>query len=303
MAYAEPSSFKEALAGPDSENWQRAVDREIKAHEENETWTVVRIPKDSNLITSRWVFKRKTLSDGSLDRYKARLVARGFDQKYGQEYHETFAPVARHETIRLMFALATNVALKHLQFDVETAFLHGKLEETVYMAPPSGMKCSEGHALRLNKSLYGLKQAPRVWKESLDSILRKIGLEAATSDPCLYLGKILDENIMLIMYVDDGLAFSTSGDALQHLFDKLSKALKMRKVTDSTFVGYEFEKHDQFTILHQESYIRRMIKAFHMEECLDAPSPMVDTAALQTKSDEDKPSEAPYRQLTADSKI
>ena len=142
-----------------------AMKEEMKSVQENDVWDLVELPKDRKAVGSKWVFKVKTASDGSIERYKARLVAQGFSQKYGLDYDETFSPVVRPESIRTVIALAVKKGLKLHQMDVTTAFLNGELEEEVYMKQPEGFVADgqEHLVCKLRKSIYGLKQSPRCW--------------------------------------------------------------------------------------------------------------------------------------------
>ena len=125
-----PTSVQEALK---DENWIRAMNEEMSALERNETWEIVERPKDKKAVGCRWIYTVKYKSDGTLDRYKARLVAKGYTQTYGIDYEETFAPVAKMNTVRIILSLAAHFGWAMHQFDVKNAFLHGSLEEEVYM--------------------------------------------------------------------------------------------------------------------------------------------------------------------------
>jgi hypothetical protein len=144
---------------------------EIAALECTSTWDLVPTPPHVTPITCKWVYKVKTRSDGSLERYKARLVARGFEQEYGIDYEETFAPVAHMTTVRTLLAVASVSQWSISQLDVKNAFLNGELCEEVYMQPPLGYSIPDGMVCRLRRSLYSLKQAPRVWFERFSSVL------------------------------------------------------------------------------------------------------------------------------------
>ena len=141
------------------------MNEEMSALEWNETWEIVERPKDKKAVGCRWLYTVKYMSDGTLDRYKARLVAKRYTQTYGIVYEETFALVAKMNTIRIILSLAAHFGWAMHQFDVKNAFLHGSLEEEVYMEIPPGYGIvNEGNkACRLKKALYGLKQSPRAW--------------------------------------------------------------------------------------------------------------------------------------------
>ncbi|KAG8497017.1 hypothetical protein CXB51_008247 [Gossypium anomalum] len=152
--------LEEAL---ESAEWRQAVMEEMKALKNNETWEVSDLPKGKKPVGCKWIFTTKFKPDGCIDRYKARLVAKGFTQNYGLDYDETFAPVAKLNTIRVLLSLAANLDWHLTQLDVKNAFLNGELSEEVYMDFPPGFEESKGQVCKLKKSLYGLKQSPRAW--------------------------------------------------------------------------------------------------------------------------------------------
>jgi transposase InsO family protein len=185
--HEEPKNRTEALSGVDKHDWIRAMNEEMKALTENSTWVLTTLPEGRKTIGCKWVFKRKKNANTGLIKYKARLVAQGFSQKYGTDYDEVFAPVVRATTLRLLLAIATQRKLKIHHFDAKTAFLNGELKETIYMKQPEGfVDAKEELVCKLNKSIYGLKQAAKVWNEKLHGALTKLGFKQSTSDPCLY---------------------------------------------------------------------------------------------------------------------
>ena len=157
---SEPKKYRTALKIP---HWLKAMQEEIKALIQNRTWDLVPRPPTTNIVGSKWVFKTKLKEDGTIDRYKARLVARGFSQIPGLDFGETFSPVIKHTTIRMIFSLAVTLGWKMRQLDVKNAFLHGFLKEEVFMEQPLGFINEDlpNHVYKLNRSLYGLKQVPR----------------------------------------------------------------------------------------------------------------------------------------------
>lgn len=165
----EPKSFKTAMG---LKQWRQAMGKEVVALEENETWTLEDLPPGKRAIGSKWVYKIKYHSDGTIERYKARLVALGNRQIEGEDYGETFAPVAKMSTVRMFLKVAAGNDWPVYQMDVHNAFLHGDLDEEVYMKPPPSFYPDAGNKVcRLRKSIYGLKQAPRCWFEKLTKSL------------------------------------------------------------------------------------------------------------------------------------
>ncbi len=195
----EPTTVKEALNGPDKEQWKRALDNKHSAHVKNNTWTLTNLPEGRKAIDCRWVFKVKYKADGSVERHKACLVAKGCSQKPGLDYEETFSPVARYTSIRSLLAIANQLNLEVHQMDVSTAFLNGELEEEIYMSQPEGY-VKEGEqelVCKLNKSIYGLKQSSRCWFNTIDEFLEnRVQTRVSTSSerekilcslPCMWM--------------------------------------------------------------------------------------------------------------------
>ncbi|CAI7908831.1 unnamed protein product [Closterium sp. NIES-54] len=171
----EPATLKEALESSDAEEWKKAMESELKSIEENGTWELVELPEGRKAITSKWLFKIKSDADGKIERYKSRLVAKGYQQKDKVDYKELFAPVVKPTTLRTLLAGAAIKGWVVKQMDVTTAFLNGVLEEEIFMAQPEGFDDGSGRVLRLKKALYGLKQAPRQWYLKLRGVLEEIG--------------------------------------------------------------------------------------------------------------------------------
>lgn len=166
-----PRNIQEALDDP---NWKVAVLEEMNALRKNNTWEIVDLPRDKKIVGCKWVFSVKYKADGSIERYKARLVAKGFTQTYGIDYQETFAFVAKINSIRVLLSLAINSNWPLHQLDVKNAFLNGDLEEEVFMRLPPGFEERLGldKVCRLRKSLYGLKQSLRAWFERFGGAIK-----------------------------------------------------------------------------------------------------------------------------------
>ena len=157
----EPRTVKDALSGPNAREWMSAMQEELDSMKKNQVWELVDLPKGRKSVGNKWVLKIKRKADGSIDRYKARLVAKGFTQIEGVDYEETFSPVVRFASIRLILSLVSSLDLELYQMDVKTAFLNGELEEEIYMEQPSGFEVAgeEHKVCKLQRSIYGLKQA------------------------------------------------------------------------------------------------------------------------------------------------
>ena len=198
-----PKNIEEALA---DSGWRAAVFEEIEALNKNGTWDLVEAPKGKKLVGCKWIFTVKFRSDGSVERLKARLVAKGFTQTYGIDYLETFAPVAKMNTVRILLSLAANFDWSLHQLDIKNAFLNGDLEEEVYMSLPPGFvkEYGENKVCRLRKSLYGLKQSPRAWFGRFERALTAYGYQQSQADRIMFYKKAENgKQSILIVYVDD----------------------------------------------------------------------------------------------------
>lgn len=184
LAHYEPTSVKQALADP---NWLAAMKEEYAALMRNNTWTLVNLPPGRRAIGCKWVFRLKENPDGSINKYKARLVAKGFHQQEGFDFNETFSPVVKPVTIRLILTLALTNKWSIQQIDVNNAFLNGLLDEEIFMVQPQGfVDANKELVCKLNKALYGLKQAPHAWYERLSNTLLEFGFQASRCDPSLF---------------------------------------------------------------------------------------------------------------------
>ena len=215
-----PRSCRDALANP---HWRWAMEEEFAALLNNHTRDLVPRPAKANVVTGKWIFKHKFHADGSLDRYKARWVLRGFTQRPGVDYDETFSPVVKPATVRTVLTLAHSRDWPIHQLDVKNAFLHGTLSETVYCSQPTGFAdpALPGHVCKLNRSLYGLKQAPRAWYSRFASFLLSLGFTEAKSDTSLFIYRRGTATVYLLLYVDDIVLTASSEQLLHRVIDAL----------------------------------------------------------------------------------
>jgi hypothetical protein len=204
-----PVTYQELEGRPDEEDWQRAMNEEMTALRENETWTLEELPKGKKAIDCKWVFKIKRDETGNLDKYKARLVVKGCSQRPGIDYGETYAPVARLTTVKTLLSVINHKGLVAEQLDVKNAFLHGHIGEEIYMKPPPGLNAASNLVCKLKKSLYGLKQAPRAWNSRFDTFMEKLMFERSKNDKCLYVQKTNGNEIYLVLYADSDWAGGT----------------------------------------------------------------------------------------------
>ncbi|GFU02586.1 retrovirus-related Pol polyprotein from transposon TNT 1-94 [Trichonephila clavipes] len=204
-----PETYEEAINSKDSTNWKKVMESEMNSLRENHTWELSDLPVGAKAIPCKWVYRLKTNPDGIINKYKARLVARGFSQRQGIDYSETYSPVAKLGTIRTVLSIAAEERMHLTQFDVSTAFLYGDLEETLFMKQPEGFKDGSGRVCKLKHSSYGLKQSPRCWNKCFGQFLTDLGFKESEADPCLYIRERKGRKLLIVLYVDDGLIAAT----------------------------------------------------------------------------------------------
>jgi hypothetical protein len=189
----EPESYQKVILHDQKNEWLEAMQDEMKSLHENHTYDLVELPKGKRALKNKWVFRCKTEPNSLQPRYKARLVVKGFSQKKGIDFEEIFSPVIKMSSIRVVLGLAAKMNLEIEQLDVKTAFLHGDLDEKIYMEQPEGFiaKGKEHLVCRLKKRLYGLKQAPRQWYKKFDSFMVEHGYKRTTSDHCCICEEVL----------------------------------------------------------------------------------------------------------------
>ncbi|CAI7743439.1 unnamed protein product [Closterium sp. NIES-54] len=239
----EPATLKEALESSDAEEWKKAMESELKSIEENGTWELVELPEGRKASTSKWLFKIKSDADGNIERYKSRLVAKGYQQKEKVDYKGLFAPVVKPTTLRTLLAGAAINGWVVKQMDVTTAFLNGIVEEEIFMAQPEGFHDGSGRVLKLKKAFYGLKQAPIQWYLKLRGVLEEIGFTPSTADHSLFMLGEGEQRSFMVVYVDDILIFSPSSDLVKEVMLKLQDKLKCKALGDVSFyLGLHIER-------------------------------------------------------------
>jgi histone deacetylase 1/2 len=266
--------LNEALGDP---KWRQAMQEEIDALRKNGTWHLVPYKRGMNVIDCKWVWKIKRKADGSIDRYKGRLVAKGFKQRYGLDYEDTFSPVVKIATIRLVLSVAISRGWCLRQLDVQNAFLHGILEEEVYMRQPPGFEDEKRshYVCRLDKALYGLKQAPRAWYARLSTKLCAIGFKPSKSDTSLFIYSKNGIIIYMLIYVDDIIVTSSSPEAVSALLKDLKADFALKDLGElNYFLGIEVEPIKGGIIIKQEKYAGDILSRVGMKTCKSAPTPL-----------------------------
>ena len=285
----DPVTPAEAMKRDDAKLWKDAMDDEYRSLMENGTWELVQLPPDRKAIGCKWLFKTKEDEKGNIVRYKARLVAQGFTQKFGVDFDEVFAPVARQETFRILLTIASRRKMVAKHVDVKTAYLHGKLEETIYMKQPAGYSTGDDKTVcRLKKSLYGLKQSARVWNHKIDAVFKKLGFGQAKADPCLYVRKTGKSTAYIIIYVDDMVVAAETEEEFEAIFNGLQQHFTVTNLGDlKHFLGMEVERAVDGFKLNQQKYINKLASRFGLEDAKASKIPL-DPAYLQQKEENDQ---------------
>jgi histone deacetylase 1/2 len=249
----------------------------------NKTWHLVSPRKGINVVDCKWVWKKKYKSDGSLDKYKGRLVAKGYKQRYGIDYGDTFSPVVKPATIRVVLFLAVSRGWNLRQLDVSNAFLHGHLEEDVYMRQPRGYEDRNfpGYVCILDKALYGLKQAPRAWYSRLSTKLQMLGFKASKEDTSLFFFRKGPLAMFILVYVDDIIVVSSISGATTALLKKLNEDFALKDLGElHYFLGIEVSKVRDGIVLTQEKYDNDVLERVGMTHCQPVNSPLSPSEKL-----------------------
>ena len=276
--------------------------KEMKSLKDNKVWELTTLPPGKKAIGCKWVYKVKTNSDGSIERYKARLVAQGFNQKFGSDYDETFCLVIRLESLRTLVALSTQQGLELHHVDVHTAFLNGTLQEEVYMKQPVGYeKEAEEHLVcRLRKSIYGLKQSSRCWNMALDSHLQKMGFSQSKSDPCIYVSGG-DDTFYIGVYVDDMVLAGKDRAKMKRVKEELSAKFDIKDLGKlSYFLGILITQYQEKkeTWMGQPMYTERLLNKMGMSDCKPVKTPMSPgNHLMKTAEDEEATDCESYQSL------
>lgn len=309
---ADPTSFKEAVQHT---HWIQAMNNELDALEHNDTWEVTSLPAHKTAIGSKWLYRTKFYPDGTIERYKARLVILGCKQQYGVDYLETFAPVAKMTTVRTLLAVAAMQHWHTVQMDVSNAFLHGELSETVYMTLPKGYTTfgsrinpdtlpfnkptsQNTQVCKLKKALYGLKQAPRQWFSKLSHTLLQLGFHQSKADYSLFLNHSHTHITLILIYVDDLLLCGSSLPHLTEIQNLLSQTFKMKDLGPvSYFLGLEIHRSAAGFFLSQHKYCTDILKEHGLLHCKPLQLPLDSHLKLTADKGNALPNPTPYQRL------
>lgn len=272
--------------------------KELNSIYDNETWEEVDIPKDDKILDTKWVFSYKSLEKEKKNRYKARLVVRGFLQE--KNYQNVYAPVAKMSTIRLLLIIGNQLKFYFIQLDVKNAFLNGIIEDDVFIYPPEGIQSNPSKVFKLKKSLYGLKQSSRCWNSKIDSYLLKIGFERSSNDYCLYVMNKTDSKVYILLYVDDIILSGPDLVLLNKIKIQLMTDFKMvDKGELRYFLGLEikYDRDKGILRINQEDYISKLIKRFRMEDSKCSLIPIEPKLYIEVCKNVEDVTSKPYREL------
>ena len=309
MAYQEePATYAQAIVSADAPKWQTAMDSEYDSLIKNGTWSLCELPAGRKAVGCKWVYKVKTLADGTLDKYKARLVAKGYSQVEGVDYDETFAPVVKYKSLRVLLSFAAADDMEVTQMDVKTAFLHGDLQEEIYMEQPLGYSQtgSTGRVLvcRLKKSLYGLKQAPRCWNAKINTYLKSLGFIQSDFDVGVYYRRFTEGVMIIALYVDD-LFIHSKGPGLLELKSQLSRRFEMTDLGNiSSCLGMSVmrDRVGRTISLSQKGYVESLLAKLRLSDCEPIGTPLDHNVRLtkefspKTAHEREDMMGVPYRQ-------
>ncbi|KAG1658218.1 hypothetical protein FOA52_009557 [Chlamydomonas sp. UWO 241] len=281
---SKPTTFKEATsaANPYSSQWKQASDEEISSLMENGTWELCQLPNGFSVLPVRWVYKFKRDATGQVVRFKARVVAKGFKQVEVVDYLQTLAPCADKNSFRVVLAIACERDLEMEQLNIKTAFLNGKLEETIYMQQPPGYEVGDRDMVcHLKRTLYGLKQAPRAWYLKLSEELAKIGFFPSNADPCLFIMKSNDFTAVIV-HVDDMLVVGRP-KIVAHTKHMLSQAFTTTDMGPAAFytgIDIERDREHRTLKLKQRRYTIDVIERFGLVDAKTKAQPISPTTKL-----------------------
>ncbi|CAI5728216.1 unnamed protein product [Peronospora farinosa] len=273
----EPMSVTEALSAPDAKQWIKALETEYGELMRNHVWELVDRPSGVKILKNKWIFVRKRNAQGDVCRYRTRVTIKGCQQEFGVNFWETYAPVAKAESVKFVLLLALFLGLPCRQIDFVTAFLNGPLDDVdIYMEQPDYFNDGSGRVCQLLQSLYGLRQAPRIWYKMLDEYLRKCGFRRTKMDAGVYVRTVGENKVYITVYVDDLLIVGTESDIEMVLVQLRSKF----KIKDLGPVKHLLGMEISYMLgcrmsITQHGYMEKILTRFKMTKCKPVPTPQV----------------------------
>ncbi|GJV89252.1 ribonuclease H-like domain, reverse transcriptase, RNA-dependent DNA polymerase [Tanacetum coccineum] len=297
LAEDEPKNYKEAS---NDQKWIEAMKDELDSINRNNTWRLTSLPPGHKAIGLKWVFKTKKDADGKIIKHKARLVAKGYIQEHGIDFEEVFAPVARMETIRLLLAIAANNKWQVHHLDVKSAFLHGDLQEEVYVTQPEGFikRKDNGKVYRLIKALYGLRQAPRAWNIKLDNTLKSLDFKKCALEQAIYTRTERESILLVGVYVDDLIITGTPKREIDKFKDQMKEIFEMSDLgLLAYYLGIEVTQSGGDISIKQSAYARKILKEAGMLESNETIIPMDPGTRLMKTAEGTMVNSTEYRSL------
>nr|KAJ0211662.1 hypothetical protein LSAT_V11C400220750 [Lactuca sativa] len=280
----DPNNFSEAMDSRDVYFWKKVIQDEIDSIMHNNTWVLSDLPPGCMALGCKWILKRKLKVGGIIDKYKSKLVIQGFRQKEDVDFFDTYAPVARISTIKILLALVAIHNLVIHQMDVKSAFLNGDLDEEIYMKQPEGFVIpgNEHKVCKLKKSLYGLKQTPKKWHQKFDDVVLSNGFALNQADKCVY--RIFDtssKGVMICLYVNDMLIYGTDLEEVDKTKKFLSSGFEMKELGEAEVIlGIRIKQGNNGISNSQSHYIEKILKKFNFENCFPVSTPIDPTLNL-----------------------
>ena len=277
----EPTCVSQALSQP---QWCDAMSSELTALMKHGTWDLVPIPLSCNLVGCKWVFRVKRKPNGSVDRFKARLVATGYNQRPNLYYKVTSSPEVKPATIRTVLSIVVVNGWDLRQMDVNNAFLHGALSEIVYMMQPSGFKdpSKPNHVCRLKKAIYGLKQAPRAWYTTLENVLLELGFDNSRADLSLFIYRKHSIICYFLVYVDDLVIIGNNTNFVASIIKQLGDRFFLKDMgLLHCLLGVEVVPTQARLFLSQHKYIRELLSTTNMSGAKVVSTPLSITQSLK----------------------
>ncbi|CAH9084965.1 unnamed protein product [Cuscuta europaea] len=294
---ADPTCFTEANK---QLKWREAMADEFNALINNNTWDLVPFDNSKNIVGCKWIYKTKYHSDGSLERHKARLVAQGFNQQAGIDFSETFSPVVKPTTVRIVLTVAISFGWGIRQLDVKNAFLHGNLTEEVYMRQPRGFIHPHipNHICRLRKAIYCLKQVPRAWFHRFSSFLLQHNFSCSKSDNSLFIYHQKNTITYLLLYVDDIIITGNSESSGTQFISIISKHFAMKDLGNlHYFLGVEAIRSAKGMFLSQHKYVTDLLARFHLHTVKPVRTPLASRTTLSLSDGELLSDSTEYRSM------
>jgi Reverse transcriptase (RNA-dependent DNA polymerase) len=273
---------------------------EMEALEKNNTWKIIDLPPGKRIISCKWVYSIKYNAEEKIERYKVRLVAKGYTQTYGVDFQETFSPVAKLNSVRILLSLAANFNWSLHQFDVKNIFLHGDLKEEIYMEIPPGYECggTTNKACKLEKALYALKQSPRAWFGRFCKAMKDYGYSQGDSDHTMFFKRNEGKIIILIVYVDDMIITGDDKAEIERLELKLSKEFDMKNLGGlKYFLGIEVSRTRTCIFLSQRKYVLDLLAETGMVDCKPVSTPMEQNMKFEINPEQCLSNKERYQRL------